>query len=427
MRRLVVLTIVLLVAGSAKSHDLHKDACNQITRSNLVSCVLSASLKTREGDAAEEAIRGRQDAVSAWLPSNPVVSLAGAQREGPSGNATFTNWYVTLAQELEIAGQQAVRGQAVGYELRAQQERRQALQRDIAVQAWRVYFEAIAASEGLTLARKLEIIHAHIAEVTHTRVTQGLNAQVDASLADASKIRATQLRMEAEHTQHTALAMLHMLYGRDPLSKLLDMQAGTLTPLHIAEKLSQNTSAIAFLDQPEVEALYSDQRAYETHAAAFRRARIPNPTLSGFIQKDGFDETVLGLGLSFPITLPRPIGRSYSGEEIQAIARSKELSLERQEQMREQRLELATARMEFFTRQRQVEEFAPELIKQTHSTLDAIAEEIQRGHLAARDALSLHQKLVDVLLNDVSTRLALALASVRLARAAGVALERGEQ
>lgn len=427
MRRLVVLTIVLLVAGSAKSHDLHKDACNQITRSNLVNCVLIASLKTRENDAAVEAIRGRQDAVSAWLPSNPILSLAGAQREGPGGNATFTNWYVTLAQELEIAGQQVVRGEAVGLELRAQQERHQALQRDIAAQAWRVYFEAVAASEGLILAHKLETIHAHIAEVTHTRVTQGLNAQVDASLADASKIRATQLRMEAEHTQHTALAMLHMLYGRDPLSKLLDMQAGTLTPLHIAEKLSQNTSAIAFLDQPEVEALYSDQRAYETHAAAFRRARIPNPTLSGFVQKDGFNETVLGLGLSFPVTLPHPIGRSYSGEETQALARSKELSLERQEQIRAQRLELSTARMEFFTRQRQVEEFAPELIKQTHSTLDAIAEEIQRGHLAARDALSLHQKLVDVLLNDVSTRLALALASVRLARAAGVALEKGIQ
>lgn len=426
MRKVILSGVMIVCAWLAVDVSHAAEACVEVTRTNLVRCVLAASLDVRSNQAAAEAIRGRQDAVSAWLPSNPVVSVSGARRDGPAAQDTVTNWYVSLAQELQIAGQQALRGEAVGHEVRAQQHRTVAVQRDIVAAAWRVYFEALAAEEGLALARKLESIQTQTAQVARARVNEGLNAQVDADLADAAAAKATQMRLEAERARHLAAGVLHVLFGRNPLVGKLTI-TGSMTPLVVADKLARKAAFGSAAKQPEVLAWAEEQRAFEAHAASQRRARVPNPTLSLFLQEDGFDEQVMGIGLSLPVTLPHPIGRSYKGEADEAQARSRQSELQAQKAQQAIRLELAAALTEYQIRQRQVATQSAANVRRAGQTLTSLAEQIRMGRIPPREALILQRGLTEYLLNDVSNRLAVALASVRLARAAGLPLEKGLQ
>lgn len=426
MKKVIITYVVVAGAWIWVGVGHAAEACTEVTRSNLVRCVLAASLDVRANQAAAEAMRGRQDAVSAWLPSNPVVSFSAARRDGPAAQDNVTNWYVTLAQELQIAGQQALRGDAVGHEVRAQQHRTVAVQRDIAAAAWRVYFEALAAEEGLALARTLESIQRQTSQVAQARAREGLNAQVDADLAKAAAAKATQIRLEAERARHLALAVLQLFLGRNPLVGKVVVK-GSMGPLLVADKLARKAAFGSAAEQPEVLAWAEEQRAYEVHAESHRRARVPNPTVSLFLQEDGFDEQVMGLGLSLPITLPHPVGQSYKGQADEAMARSKQSELQAKKAQQGIRLELATALSEYQIRQRQAATQSKASVQQAAQTLASLAEELRMGRIPPREALILQRGLTEYLLNDVSNRLAVALASVRLARAAGLPLERGLQ
>jgi cobalt-zinc-cadmium efflux system outer membrane protein len=170
-------------------------------------------------------------------------------------------------------------------------------------------------------------------------------------------------------------------------------------------------------------ALDAERRAFELRAAAFRRTRIPNPTLSLFAQNDGFNEHVFGAGLSLPIPLPGNVGRTYLGEIAEAEALAQKAAIDRERLARAIRLEILTALSTFNSRAAEVQAFTSERVTRAHETLRSLGEEVEAGRLSVRDALVAQQALVELLQADVAARRAWCLASVDLARAAGVTLE----
>src|SRR6187551_967004 len=112
MNRLVMLVIALGAMNYPFASALAQDApaCSRIDRANLVACVLSASLAVRSEAEELEATRGRETTSSTLLPSNPVLTVSGARRTNDS--TSTNNWYITLEQELEIAGQRGARRDA---------------------------------------------------------------------------------------------------------------------------------------------------------------------------------------------------------------------------------------------------------------------------------------------------------------------------
>ena len=79
-------------------------------------CAVAHSPDVQLARLEARAIQDRRRSAGRLLPSHPVVSLALADRRGPAeagGGAmtapTALNWYVTLTQELEIAGQRGTR------------------------------------------------------------------------------------------------------------------------------------------------------------------------------------------------------------------------------------------------------------------------------------------------------------------------------
>ena len=210
----------LLIAGamsqpSAAFAGESPSCTSRITRSNVVPCVLAASLTVRAEEYELEAAEGRKQAVSHFLPSNPLLSLSAARRAIP-GQATVSNWDATLSQEIEIAGQRGKRRDAAQAEIESGAKRVLLSRRDAAVAAWVAFFDAATAGEEQRLAARLDSATQAVAAIAHARADRGLLAPVDADVADAASLRVFQAKLAADRRLAGAEASLASLLGLEP-------------------------------------------------------------------------------------------------------------------------------------------------------------------------------------------------------------------
>lgn len=395
-------------------------SCERVTRANLVSCALSASLTVRSEQKSEEALRGRRTAVGSVLPSNPVLALSAARREAKGTEPTATNWYATLSQELEIAGQRGARVDAADLELSAQSKTTLLRKRETAAGAWRSYFDAIAARELQVLMEDLFRASERMATVSRARAEKGLSAPLEADLAEAVSFRALQRKTEADRAVLTADANLAFLLGRDGTqAQPVD---GALLPLAGIPDGGDGKDR-----RLEVAIAEDQQKANAARASAYRRSRVPNPTLSVFAQNDGYNERVYGLGLSFPIPLPSPVGRTFAGEIAESEALAQRAELDRQRAVRDVKLDRANAYASYRAHKQLVENLTTERVKRAKGSLRDLSTEIESGRLAVRDALLAQQTLIELLEADITERRALCFASVQVAEALGLSLEEGSR
>lgn len=418
----IVSAIVLGMPARVRAEEA--PTCSRVTRDNLIRCAVDASAAIRmqrEGVAAADA---RRVATSPWFPRNATLTLSAAQRVGPGGGPTVFNYYATLAQEIEIAGQRSARRAAAEADVAANKEDLAAVTRRAAAAAYVAYFDALAARDALAVAQGLEATARQIARVTQERADTGVGSPLDATLAEAASLRVVQNRVEAERTVQKTGIMLAVLLGRDAAQPPPAIE-GDLEPLHGVDAITGSSTPRLVLDRPELRALRFTRRAYEARADVFRRARVPNVTLQLYAQNDGFNERVLGGGLVVPLPLPRPIGRMYAGEIAESEALARRTEQEAEVSRRALSGSLAAAIAEYRSRREEAGLFTKDRVARAERLLSEIGKEIEAGRLPVRDALVAQQRLIDVLHGWVDTRHALCLASVELAFAAGVPLEAG--
>lgn len=397
-------------------------ACAAITRSTVVPCALAASFAVRGERHAVEAARGRERAAAVILPSNPQLSLSAGARKASAGQSAL-NWSASLSQEVEIAGQRGARLDAARADTLAQSKRAALSQRDSAAAALTAYFDAIAAREELALADRHARLSAGLAGTANARAEQGLIAPIDADVAYAASVRGAQARAAAERRSVAALATLAVAVGIDPARPVhVD---GDLAPLALPELALARLVERAEAERTEIAVALAEATAHERRASALRRARVPNVTLSVTVAGDGFNERVITGGLSLPIPLPGPLGRTNAGEIAEASGLARRAGADAQRLTRLVRLEVTTAAAAHASRRRELEAFDGKRLARAEASLRSLAEELAKGTLAVRDALLAQQALIELLQAHLEARRALCVASVELARAAGVALERG--
>ncbi|MDI3285207.1 TolC family protein [Polyangium sp. 15x6] len=423
-------TRFIAVAAVAAAHLCHAmeahagaPACaTTITRTNLIPCALEGSLTAKAERQGLEATKGRQEAASPVFPSNPVLALSGARREA-AGQGPVLNWYATISQEIEIAGQRGARRRAAEAEREAQEKAVAVTDREVAAAAWRAYFETLAARDEVRLFSLLESLTTKVATATRAAADKGLVSGIDADVAEGAHARVVQDRIGAARHAEQARATLRHAMGLDPRGELAI--EGELAPIAGVEAFAAKQDARAADERPEVKALEASGRAHEARASMYRRARIPNPTLSVFAQNDGFNERVFGVGLSVPIPLPQPVGRTYAGEIAESEALSRRAQTEAERTRLALRLDLANALSAYAALRAQNELYTAERLGRAEQSLRAIAQEIEAGRLGPRDAMTSQQALLEILRAGFETRKNLALGSVDLALASGYPLERG--
>lgn len=421
----------IIAVISSISNQLRAEApspCVTITRENLIGCAMSGSLAVRRDRYGTQAAEGRVQSTRPLFPANPVLSGSLARREGRGSEPTATNWSATLAQEVEIAGQRGARRDAAENEKVAQVNRTLMTERETGALAWTTYFDVIALREELRLAERIQKLGTQVAVAARARADRGVLSTVDADLAEAAQTRLAQERSAIDRRFRSAATNLITLVGGDPMVITADTGVridGDLTALRSAEVASRE-SAVNFESRPDVAAFRAEQRAEEARASVFRRARVPNITVSVFAQNDGYNERVLGVGLGVPIPIPG-IGRTYAGEIAEAEALEQRASTEADRLKRDARRELANAVYAYVSRRTELEAFPRDRLERAERSLSDIAKEIEGGRVGVRDALLAQQTLIELLRSHIEVRRALCLASVDLSRAANVALERGDQ
>lgn len=415
----VTTAVLLSMVRSARGEE--NPCASTITRANLVRCALQASTSVRAEVQGVEAMQGRRLAASTWLPSNPIATVSVARRTAPGGSPSATNWNASLAQEIEIGGQRGLRRDVAESQLVAQQQRVVVSRREVALSAWVEFFEIASSQEELRLATRLSAVAGAVGVVARARAEQGLSSAVEADVAETTSVRITQARFASERRLAQAQARLSLLLSHDPAAPpAID---GDLDPIADVEAAARQRLHETGTTRPEVRVMEAERRVLLGRADLFRRLRLPNPSLSLFVQNDGFNERVMGLGLTLPIPLPAPVGRTYAGDIAESEAMARRASTEMEKLQRQLRLGLVTALQDFTSRRAEVESFRPERLQRAENGLRALAQEIQAGRFNVRDALVMQQSLIEFLQAHVAARRALALSSIELARAAGLPLE----
>ena len=396
-------------------------SCSEaIARNDVVRCVVRASLALARERLESDALEGRRTAVSPLLPGNPELSLSGAHRSTAEQQAG--NWYATLSQEIELAGQRSARRDEAGAALRAQGSAIRATERNVAASAWRAYFEALAARDALASASRLEQIFTQSRRAAEAGAVHGLVSGVDAEVAELNVLRLTQMRIAAERRARTALAALASLLGLDPTTARVAAQ-GELAPLtHVAMlRVDQLDSSVERRD--EIAQVKQTRQARAFARTVLEKSRVPNIKLSLMAQRDGFGERVLGGGISVPIPLPYPVGRTLYGElaENAALVRQADAEIERVK--RAVRLEIIAAWQAYESAQAQQALYTDERVAQAEQSLASIAAELRAGRLSISDAVVAQQTLIEFLRSRIEAKLELCLASIELARSAGLPLE----
>ena len=390
----------------------------------MVRCVVAASLAVEVERGGEAAARGREQAARPLLPANPLLAVSAGRSSGFGNEGPGTIWSASLSQEIEIAGQRGARRRVTGEERVGQQYRRQASERAAAAQALLLYFEALAADDELRLARRVERVATRVSDVAAGSTKQGLGSGVDADLAAATALRATQARLAAERRVRSARAALASAVGLDPATAEPKV-TGRLDPVNGVLEYANAVLGGAGMDRPEIAAAEAERRAQTARAESYRRARVPNPSVSVFVERGVFNEQVLGAGIALPLPLPHPLGRTYAGEIAEAESLARRARSESARQRRQFRLELVTALRELESRKRELAAFDAPRMARAQQALEDIGAELEAGRLSVREALLVEQSLIELVRAEAVARFAVCRASVELGRTAGFPFERG--
>lgn len=412
--------------ASAGSRAEEAASCATVTRANVARCAVGANLVAKSEQLTLRSFEGRQRAAGVFLPSNPTLILTGGQSIEPTVTADQREalWGATLSQELEIAGQRGKRVDVVSAEQRAQTSRLELARRAAAADAFLLYFDALAATEETRLAERLARLATALTTIARARAQAGLAPDVEAQLAQAGAARLLQAQLASQSRLATAAASLATAVGLDPATTSLRVE-GDLVPLDVPSTGGATFVTAAIDRRAEIASAVAEAEAQNNKVALYRRLRVPNPTVSVFVRNDWINERQVGIGLAIPIPIPAPVGRTYAGEIAEASALAARAENEAERLRRLVRLEIVQAAQVLATRQRQADLFQSQQARQTEETLRNIADEIEARRLPIRDALLTQQSLIDYLFAYVEARRQLCFASVELARAAGLPLERG--
>jgi outer membrane protein, heavy metal efflux system len=386
-----------------------------------VRCALAASPEIRGARDELTAMAGRRVAARVWLPSNPVVAATAARRRDDLGRGPVLNWSATLSLELEVGGQRRARLEVADAEAAAQVRRVAVAEQDVAAQALSAYFEAVAAREALRLSEELVQTGRQLGEAAEARARGALLSGVDADVARAEAARLGLLRFEAERRSAVARAALGLMTGAGTAVEVV----GTLEPPVWLDGLPADAETAAIRLRGEIAAAEMERRVLERQVSLLRRERIPNPTISGFVQRDAFAENVAGVGLSIPIPLPAPVGRTHAGDIAETSARARAAGSSVEVVRRRVRLEVAAALASLRARQSALALYDQPLLSRARADLVALRETMTSRQLALREGLIAQRSLIELLAGSIEARLGYAEASVELRRVAGQSLVPG--
>jgi outer membrane protein TolC len=384
-------------------------ACDTSPRA-LAACVVESHPLILAEREKLSALSGARVSASTLLPSHPELSFSMAERRLWSGGAPVLNFYLSLSQRIEIAGQRATRLVVVDAQARAQLQRTAFTELTVALEGVRAALALVAARERNAHGSTLRVAAERLARIAEERRKSALISSVDASLLVAE---ASRIAFEADE------ALLH------EQSRSAELKVYTSSEVVFSlDRLPALTDRAwlehALAARQDLGALSAEADAQLALKTQLERERAPSVTVSAFLQSDGFGERVIGAGLALPLFFPSPLGPSRRGEIDAAGARARELQALADARQREVRAEVERAVFLLRTREHQATLFKDD---RSREHVLAVVDALAANQFNVREGLASLRSLIEAMNREIDARYAVYDARLVLARAAALPVD----
>lgn len=390
-----------------------EDRCRKgpLDRASVIACATRDNPRLQADEAAMTVASARRSTARVVLPSHPELEVLGATRKAP-GIPRNWNLYGTLRQELEVGGQRRRRIDVAASEHEVASAHARTTRRDVVADALLAYYDVLAARERRVLVEQARRVSGALASLAAARTKAGAEAGLTADLAEIAAVALERGALEYARAEAVADATLARLLGLSAHD--LPPVTGSLVPIELPERAAAPSARTELAEARATERL----RVRET--ALVRRQLVPNPSVSLFVQRDGFAELVVGAGIALPLPLPGPVGPLAKSRVAEALAREREAGLQSAAIVRGIELEVDVTREDLRTRKAMATLYTEDLLTRARADLDALAKALTDGQLDVRGALLAQQQLLEFIEGDIDARHEACRAAISAARARGI-------
>lgn len=412
-----------LFSDDGDDHSVNKNCTGKIALVKVVECVLNHSPEYRKARIELNALRGKKIVASYLFPSNPTLGFMGGNRKqggnpNPLTDATgiYVNGEVSVSQEFYLAGQRGARMELAESEFVAGIKRLSVRERNSiaeAVAAIEMYRNSI---EEHRITSDLYNLANEMAEMIKARADKGLTAPVDYDIAVSEAAKMHRLMQQALRKKNATKGNLTVMMG---VQYSLPLEITDEVPeLVLASLDTEALIADALKHRVEVEAAEQDVKIAQRRLDLTKRERTPNLTVSGFMQKDGFNENVIGARASIPLR----VWRSNEGEIVENAARQEQSITDLEISKHTIKYEIIKAHTSYTSLKEEMNYYSKDALARIDEDLGFLKKALSQGQMNIREALIASQSLVNFKLSHIQTKTDYAIAKVELLRAMGLPL-----
>lgn len=388
--RLLLLPSVLFMHSVLAAPPDHVIASmdQSLTIDQAITIALENNLSLRTARTRIRQQEGALTHASRAFPGNPELELKGGYRARPGSDTVDIG--IRIAQEIWLGGQGDLMRSAAENRLTAARADYAYLQTATAARARRAFLNVLWARESMETAHRTLRFARELEGYARQRLEVGEATRLDLNTAQLGTARAHNALQKAEATLERA---------RIQLTRVLSINVAELPAI-------EGELDLRPLQLPAQDALVNRaaRRRQDLRSAArrimaarkdlelSRRQVIPNLTVFGFIEREGGDNYIPGIGVSLPL----PILHQYEGEIEQASATLERQLLEQDELFLQIRHELALATTDYRSARERVRIVSNRMLKAAENNVALVQEAFRAGEVGASELATAQNNLLDV-------------------------------
>ncbi len=418
---LLFIPIFGIFSSSQDHEEPHLHCTGNVTLKQIVECVLDHSPEYRSSRLELNVIKGKKIAAGYLFPSNPQFSYMQSYRKQTQSEGLVTgglvssvNGEILLSQEIFIGGQRKGRLDVADAEFAAQVRKVTVMERETIYNALVASLMYFSLMKEVKLAGELHGLAKDIHTVAKARAEKGLSAPIDADIAEAESIRMNRFYLLTKRRLDVAKGNLTVMMGV-PFSAALELVGEPEDPAFQNMNIATLTDE-ALKVRAEIQASEAEIITQESRISLLQKEKIPNLTISGFVQRDGFNENVIGGRFSLPLK----IFRDNSGELVEEISRKEQLINKAEVSRHSIRYEVIKAISSYNSLKEEYGSYSEELLEKIDKDLDSIKKALLNGRINVREALLSQQSLIGIKISYVQSKTDFAIATAEVIRACGI-------
>ncbi|MBK8397809.1 MAG: TolC family protein [Leptospiraceae bacterium] len=421
---LFILFTNVIYPEKTDSHADNSHCAGNTKLLTIVECVLDHSPEFKKTRLELIAIKGKKIAASYLFPSNPTISVVNAYRKQSQSDVTIFNpvpqtafnGELQASQEFYLGGQRGKRMEVAESEFSAQIKRVSIMERNTTAEALSAAVFYRNSLEEFKITEFLYQNSLDMAKVVQARAEKGLAAEIDADIANAEVSKTSRLLNSSIRKRDGAKGNLTVMMGVNfnlPLS-IID----TIPDIKLNTTNTEELVATALKQRTEIEEGTLNIRIAQKRIELLKREAIPNLTVSAYVQRDGFNENVVGGRASIPLR----VWRDNSGEILESQAKKDQSITNLEVNQHTIHFEVIKAVTNYNSLRAEFNNYPQELLKKVDANLLSLKKALSAGQINIRDALVAQNSLVGLKLSYIQSQSDYDLSKIELIRSIGFPL-----